>query len=267
MPIRDNMIVEINPPLRGIPGGVQGVIARDKSGNRWLLHGGRLHPKQVRITETDFDAVYNKPRSEVVFSDGTSRGYHVVANIDSSALKLQHDIAEFVGECHRIRTFYVRGTDEAKLDSNVDRVELSLPESLQPYTRGAQDEKTIERKHAKIWHALTKYLNKRGISHTNERVGRWGPDLRTVKSPHVLFEIKADMEASDLQRGLGQLLLYEAMLGCRHAKILLLPARPPRELAEPISKMGVNIVTFGIKGGTVVFHHDLGSHLTETRSD
>jgi hypothetical protein len=261
-PLKDNMIVEINPPLHGIPRGIQGVIATDNLGNRWVLHGGRLHPKTVRITEGHFDALYKRPRVSVRFSDGSSRDYHPVAKIDGSALDLQRAMANFVGECHRIRTYYTRGADEADLDDRIDVAERSFPESLKPYVRGRQKEKIIERKHAKIWKALTAYLDGKGVGHTNEKVGRWGPDLRTRVAPHILFEIKSDMEASDLQRGLGQLLLYEAMLKRKHTKILLLPEQPPPAIAEPIAKMGVQIVTFRNRTGKISFHPNFGRLLT-----
>jgi hypothetical protein len=73
---QQNKIVEINPPFRGIPHGVQGVIAKTESGSRWILHHGRLHPKQIRITEDFFDKIYPSERVEVHFSDAITRRYH-----------------------------------------------------------------------------------------------------------------------------------------------------------------------------------------------
>src|SRR6202041_3180716 len=95
---RDTMIVEINPPIEG-KRNVQGVIATDSTGRRWILHGGRLHPKGVRVTEKMFDEVYDGQRAIVRFSDGDSSEYHPVACLDGKANDLQYDISEFVGAC------------------------------------------------------------------------------------------------------------------------------------------------------------------------
>src|SRR5204863_429670 len=84
-----------------------------------------------------------------------------------------------------------------------------------------------------------------------------GPDLRTRRDPRVLFEIKSELEASDLQRGLGQLLLYEAMLEMKHSKVLVLPNEPPGEVEKPLSKMGIQIVKFSRAGGKIKFDRKL----------
>lgn len=254
---KKNLIVEINPPVAGIPHGVQGVFARSPSGHIWVLHQGRLHPKGTRITQDLFDKLYAGARVNVRFSDGQAVPYHPVADIDGHALQVQDSVAAFVGQCNRIRVHYMEGEDEASLVERVEEAETSSPESTQPYVLAAQDEKLIERTHGKLWHALVDLLDRKKIPHTNSRVGRWGPDLRTKSVPFIMFEIKTESKATDIQRGVGQLVLYEKMLGRSFDKVLLLPTLPSPPVVKYLAELGVRIVAFKRSHRKITFGSDL----------
>ncbi|MDA9492369.1 hypothetical protein XI08_25595 [Bradyrhizobium sp. CCBAU 11361] len=173
--------------------------------------------------------------------------------MDSKANELQHDIAEFVGACQIIRTYYTQGLAAARLEKRVEEAERGSPESDQPYTRGPQDPKVIERKHGKIWKALSAHLKRMSIEHNNSRVGRWGPDLVTHEAPEILFEIKCDTQASDIQRGLGQLLLYEQMLQKRHRKVLLVPEKPRSDITRHLTDLGIEVLDYKEDKGAITF--------------
>lgn len=249
---RETMIVEINPPIEG-KRHVQGVIAVDSDNRRWVLHGGRLHPRGARVTEEMFDAVYDGQRVTVLFSDDDRLEYHPVACLDGSVSELQSDISEFVGACQIIRTYYTQGPAAAALEKHVEEAERGHPESDEPYMRGPQDAQVIERKHGKIWKALSSHLKRMSIEHNNNRVGRWGPDLVTLEAPHMLFEIKCDIQASDIQRGLGQLLLYESMLEKPHRKVLLLPENPQSDIMPHLTALNVEVSVYKAKGDAITF--------------
>lgn len=249
---RETMIVEINPPIEG-KRHVQGVVATDSEGRRWILHYGRLHPKGARVKEEMFDAVYDGQRTTVRFSDGDTREYHPVACLDGKASDLQYDISEFVGACQIIRTYYTQGVAAAALEKQVEEAERGRPESDEPYTRGAQDAQVIERKHGKVWKALSAYLKRLSIQHNNDRVGRWGPDLVTLEAPHILFEIKCDIQASDIQRGLGQLLLYERMLEKPYRKVLLVPEKPNPDIVPHLTALEVEVSVYKENKGSITF--------------
>jgi hypothetical protein len=246
------MVVEINPPIQG-KRNVQGVIATDSAGRRWILHGGRLHPKGARVTEKLFDAIYDGQRTTVHFSDGDSSEYHPVACLDSKAHDLQYDISEFVGACQIIRTYYTQGAAAAALEKQVEEAERGHPESDEPYTRGPQDAQLIERRHGKIWKALSAHLERMSIGHNNSRVGRWGPDLVTNEAPNILFEIKCDIQASDIQRGLGQLLLYERMLKKPCRKVLLVPEKPHSDIMPYLAALEIEVSVYKGNGGVITF--------------
>lgn len=249
---RETMIVEINPPIKGRRH-VLGVVATDSADRLWILHRGRLHPKDVRVTEKMFDAVYDGQRATVRFSDGASREYHPVTCLDGNASDLQSDLSEFVGACQIIRTYYTQGEVAAALEKQVEEAERGNPESDQPYTRSAQDAQVIERRHGKVWKSLSAHLERMSIEHSNSRVGRWGPDLVTLEAPNVLFEIKCDIQASDIQRGLGQLLLYESMLNKPYRKVLLVPERPNSDIIQHLAALKIEVSVYKANGGVIIF--------------
>lgn len=251
-------VVEINPPRSGANRHLQGVIARDGKGRRWVLHRGRMRVPGAVVTEELFNAYTRLVRVPVSVS-GKIVECFPVANIDATPRDLQRQLAGYVAECKRIRDIVRLGEAEAVQLSAVDAAEALTAENAEPYNRGAQDEKVIERRHAAVWIALCEELKRRGFKPDNARVGGWGPDLRTIGAPRVLFEIKTTLAAPDLQRALGQLLIYEHLLGAPHRKILVLPAIPAGAVAEALKLYGVQTVTFQDHGrkGVAISHRDL----------
>jgi hypothetical protein len=201
---RQNMTVEINPSKAGINHNVQGAIALAPDGARWVLHQGRLHPGKVRISEDMFDRATKRKRARIRFSNGEVVGFHVVANLESPPREVQQQIASFVGECEKVRQYYVAGAEVAEEEERVAMAEgPSSPELSGSYVRRPQGEKLVVKFHADVWQALARELDTLGIAHSNGRVGKYGPDLRTVKRPRILFELKTESTTSDLQRAVG----------------------------------------------------------------
>jgi hypothetical protein len=251
---RKNMIVEINPPAFGVNTNVQGVVATSAKGERWVLHQGRLHPPGIRITEEMFDAVTRRRRVAVLFSDNRLREYHLVANIDGPAFALQDEIASFVSECATIRTHYVFGAQAADEERAIEAAEgPSSPEQTGSYEMGGRGTTTAVRKHGEVWHALVREMDRRGIRHSNGRVGRFGPDLRTFGTRPVLFEIKSENDASDVQQGVGQLQIYEKLLTTVYIKVLVLPGPLTPALAKAEHGLRLRAITYRRVGGRVRF--------------
>ena len=223
-------------------------------GSSWMLHGGRLNPSGVPITQEMFDEATAMERDRVVFSDGSVRNYYKVANIDAPETVTRTQLARFVTECARVRVHYIGGPHAAQEEADVLAVETeSSPERRGSYERSAQSAKIIARTHADIWHSLTALLDKHKVPHSNGRVGRYGPDLRTLDKSALLFEIKSSGAASDLQTGIGQLLLYEQLLGRDHRKVLVLPGSVSPGVAKALKKLGVLHLQFSRTGRSVRF--------------
>jgi hypothetical protein len=64
----------------------------------------------------------------------------------------------------------------------------------------------------------------------------------------ILFEIKTKTSASDVQKGLGQLLLYEKILEREVRKILLLPSMPKASIVAYLKESDVDVLTHGSRG-------------------
>jgi hypothetical protein len=255
--LRQNMIVEINPPAVGRNLNRQGMLAKDKKGHRWLLHRGRLHPRDIRITEDMFDTVAGANRVQVRYSDGTFASCHRVTDIDRPSSEVQHDVAAFVELCAKIRVHYLMG-DAARI--MFDRVNVaegsSSPELQGRYDLPAMPPRVVKRRHADVWHALVKTLDRLSIVHSNSRFGRFGPDLLAHgTSENFLFEIKPDVTASDIQCAIGQLHLYEQLGGFPCRKVMVLPLPPAQEILGALRALNIDLVCFEKKGASIQFDY------------
>ncbi|TBG74397.1 hypothetical protein ELG69_29080 [Rhizobium leguminosarum] len=253
--LRQNMLVEINPPGSGKNLNRQGVLASDARGQRWLLHQGRLHPRGVRITEDMFDIVAKSKRDRVRYSDGTVALCHRVANLDRPPVEVQEAVAAFIELCARVRVHFQLGAEARDMFERVSKAEgASSPERQGGYDLPPIAGGTAERRHADIWHALTQGLDALKIPHSNSRFGRYGPDLfAQAGSGRLLFEIKSAATASDLQQALGQLNLYEQLGGQPCKKIMVLPESPPPYIAKALTDLGIHILYFERQGASVRF--------------
>ena len=250
--LRKNIIVEINPPPKARFRNMQGVLARTNRGTRWLLHKGQMSISGRNISEADFAAVTNLSGCTVTYSDHESIECYPVANIDDAPKTLQKQIASFVRECQRIRLYYQFGEHVAERERKILEAEASSPELTDQYRVGPRDAQEIERRHGKVWHALTVAVNSLGRKHTNQRVGGWGPDLVTCddKIP-VLFEIKVGITAADLQTAVGQLFLYEQLLDGHYRKVLVIPEKLSQPLASAIQNLDIEVLTFQVRNNAV----------------
>ena len=249
---RKNIIVEINPPPNARLWNMQGVLARTEDRKRWLFHKGRMSIPGRVISEVDFAEVTNLSKCTVTYSDHHSTECYPVANIDAAHSTLQKQIASFVRECQRIRLHYQFGEQVAEQERRILEAEARSPELTDSYRVGPIDARIIQRRHGKVWHALTKAVSSSRRMHTNQRVGRWGPDLVTCddKTP-VLFEIKVGITAADLQRAVGQLFLYEKLLDGRYRKVLVIPKELSKPLASAVQNLDIEILTFRFRNNAV----------------
>lgn len=249
---RQNIIVEINPPPNARYRNMQGVLARAQDGTRWLFHKGRMSIPGRIITEEDFAAVTNLSSCTVTYSDHQSTECYPVANIDAKPRTLQKQIASFVRECQRIRLRYQFGKHVAERERRILEAEAGSPELTDSYRVGPRDAQKIQRRHGKVWHALTKAVNSVGRKHTNQRVGGWGPDLVTCddKTP-VLFEIKVRITAADLQTAVGQLFLYEQLLDHPYRKVLVIPEQLSQPIASAVQNLDIDVLTFQVRNNAV----------------
>ena len=262
--LRRNIVVEINPPPQFRYGNMQGVLARDDSGARHLLHKGQLRIPDRHIAAEEFEAVTSCSRRTVRYSDGRAVECYVVANIDDAAEELQRQMALFIGECERVRRYYGTDRQDAEGDHRAEEAERSSPELTGTYHVGPRDPAVIKRRHGRVWRALADALDEIGCRHTNQRVAGWGPDLRTFgEDVPLLFEIKSRLTASELQCAVGQLFIYERLLGREYRKVLVLPDALSPAVGAAVRELGLEVLTWRERGARIEIDAQALETLTE----
>lgn len=252
---RSNIIVEINQPPRGIDTNLQAVFALDGQGRRWLLHQGRMSVTGSRVTEADFIAATGLKPSKVRFSDGSSSEYHKVADLQASPAAVQESIAAFVARCARTRLVKTAGKQMVDGGAAVEKWEHGLsPEQTGDYDVAPREGTVGRRIHGVVWRALAAELKRRGVSHSNDRVGQHGPDMFTYgHGRKVLFEIKTGHGAQDIFAAVGQLQVYERLLKSAYRKVLVLPLGMGRALQGPVADLDIATVEFHRDGRSIRF--------------
>ena len=211
-----------------------------------------------RVTENDFIAATGMKPIDVMFSDGEKRAYHKVARLDSSAAQVQENLGAFIAQCARARAAKLaKGAPLPDLGKAHDWERGFSPESIGTFEIAARDAKTGNRRHGEIQRALAAELGRRRIPHSNDRVGQYGPDLFTYgKAPKVLFEIKSGTGAQDIFAAVGQLHIYERLLGGSYRKVLVVPEGMRDALKGPVAALAIKSVAFCRQGRKIVFDED-----------
>lgn len=251
---RSNIIVEINMPTQGIDRNLQAVFATDRNGRHWLLHQGRMSVAGSRVTEADFIAATGLKPTKVAFSDGTTGAYHKVADLSGSPFAIQEHIAAFIAHCARARLVKLaKGAPVADM-TKVESWERRLsPEAMGTFAIAPHGGGTGRRVHGGIWRALAEELEQRKTPHSNDRVSQYGPDLFTYGGgPKVLFEIKSRCGAHDIFEGVGQLHIYDLLLGGAYRKVLVVPEGMGKALRGPIASLAIDTVEFRRDGKKIV---------------
>ena len=251
---RSHIVVEINTPLAGQDLDLQGVFARDQAGRRWLLHQGRMSISGKRITQLDFRAKSGLRPVRVRFRDGSSRLFHPVADIEQPARAVQIAVARFVAICAEVREASRSSAPIRRAIADALSWEALLkPELTGDYEVRSRSAARAERRHGQVWKKLVADLKRHGIQVSNARVGQYGPDLYTVQPPLVLFEIKSDARACDLFAGIGQLHVYEKLMGRRFAKVLVVPAGASAALKKVLPGMRIQLLEYDRAGRSIQF--------------
>lgn len=219
-----NEVVQVNPPVAGSPpGNCQGVVARDTKGAVWLLHRGRMNVAQQRVVLRDYleDAkIQSIDPVAVTYEDGSKLECFPVACLDQDDISIIAATKRFVDLCRIARTAAVEGREAA----DILRQTVGFEEPTGSYTIPARNEIVAERIHAEVFAALKRELAKKSIDHTNEKISLLGPDLYTLGHPDpMLFEIKTGNVADDVLKAVGQLVVYERLLGDSRRKIIVVP--------------------------------------------
>tara|TARA_E500000318_G_scaffold103691_1_gene108986 strand:+ start:741 stop:1745 length:1005 start_codon:yes stop_codon:yes gene_type:complete len=100
-------IVQMTTTRKGFNRRLTGLLAFDESGRRWLMHKGNLHVSLPIWTRPEL--IQETSQIEpfpVTFSDGETRPYYAVANLDQPLPKIATAIGKYVRICECIRQPY-----------------------------------------------------------------------------------------------------------------------------------------------------------------
>lgn len=252
---RSNIIVEINPPTRGIDQNLQGIFALDNKNVRWVLHQGRMSVPGKRITELDFINATGLQPAKVVFSNGSHASYHKVAPLDAPAALLKVRTTAFVAECSKARLAKVAPPLTLAAYARAMDWERGLsPEAIGDFELPPRTAAKGRHTHGEVWQALSAELTRRGVKHSNDRVAQYGPDIYTYDGVNVLFEIKSKPTSRDVFEAVGQLQIYERLLNnrfrtTRHGKALVVPRGMRAILADMLASLQIDVVWYERRHG------------------
>ncbi len=239
--------VQINEPnAPGTENPLAG-LAIDGEGGRYIVRQGVLHRNQAseRIEAGEFATRTGLDPVEMLVDGRTARRqWHVVTPLDGlREAAIAFNTAEFVARCWRARTW----SDVAEIE------ERRLRELFGPDERGGwldyvpdPSPRRVLRAQGEVWQALSHQLGTEEIRLTKPRHARgYEVDAEIVtRGRQLLLEIKSGAAAADYYCGVGQLMLYSAIMPrlAGHDKILLLPdERTTEALEEALHGLDIQI--------------------------
>jgi hypothetical protein len=246
-----NLIVEINPPDGGLPGRFQGMVATDAAGSTWLLHSGELNVRSRRVQLRAELQPGILPSVSVQFSTGVLKEYYVVAKLDGSTDSITRNTKRFFDACLTVRASSLPQSDEfLEARKKASDFEESIGTTIVP----PQPQKEIDRKHARVWHALRRALKAKKFEVGYDRVSALAPDMYTTcENTPYLFEIKTGSGASDCLKGVGQLIVYEHILKRKYCKYLVLPGDIGKAFLPVLTSLEIGVVMYEWRSGKTIF--------------
>ncbi len=123
--------------------------------------------------------------------------------------------------------------------------------------RPALPERQLRRIQGEVWMAMAALLREGGLDVGKPRhAAGYEVDAEiTGKNRRLLVEIKSEAGAADVHTGIGQLLLYPALLPrlAKHRRVLLLPDLPGAALVDAVAKCNVALCTYRLVAGKGAF--------------
>lgn len=241
---RQKGIVHVNPPFNGSPPGInQGVVATDTSGVTWILRRSRLAIAGRKLELDDYPVIAERLKITSVlvrYRDGSALRCYGVAPIGDPATTVA-STTRFVDFCRLVRKSAFEGTAAADIEQKV----LGFEEPSGTYTIPARDAAEAYRFHHDVCEALKSDLSQRNFPHTNAKFGRLGPDLYTNGTDQpMLFESKTGNVADDILKAVGQLYVYEKLIGKPCRKIMILPEGVSGVNRDLVKSLDIEVIDY-----------------------
>lgn len=228
-------------------------MAIDIRERRYIIRQGMLtgNPPSDRIDEAEFRRRTGlNPSTVTVGGKPATKEWHIVACLDGcSEAAIRESTAEFVRRCWNARTFGRQAADDQiRLTNLFGRSERGGWYDVDP----ALTPTRVLRVQGYVYECLDKVLRASGIAIKPRHAANYEVD-GTIDAPAgpILVEIKTGVSAADVYCGVGQLNLYPVVLPdlATHARILLLPGKPTKHLADALETCGIELHHYELKRG------------------
>ncbi|WIW88082.1 hypothetical protein K3M67_14135 [Sphingobium sp. V4] len=241
-------------------------IAFDGKGRAFLLRQGRLSSNAISprpILYKEFERLTGlKPAHVVNGNTAIARDWYIVTPLDVGPEEIRLHTALFIDSCASARSLVGRDGSEREIAL---AAEINAEDEAGGFytmrSRPALPERQLRRLQGEVWLAMARQLRAAGLQVSKPRhAAGYEVDAEISGGAHqVLVEIKSGASANDVHTGVGQLLLYPALLPrlAGHRRILLLPKLPKPALLKALGECDISVCAYRIsvkaKGVNVQF--------------
>lgn len=241
---------EINPPKEGVNRRCAGILAEDSSGAQYLLHSGKIGGGKPGIGRSAFLSYLESPNlHDVAWPDGQVTQAILIGRIDRTALRGQ------VGEFIRTVAAFKSGS-AAPLPTPDTGAESTFAEEFAGTKRAYSVSAVIEAtcNHGYVIRSLRKAVAAADVGTVGKDFAR---DLFLHRKGVVIvqFEAKTDTTPQSIYTGIGQLMLHTATQSPAPHRVLILPNAPEGKTLQRLSALGVEVVTYSLRGHAALFHN------------
>lgn len=237
---------EINFPLQGIDRRIGGIFAKDNGEMPIVAHRGKIGGGRKGIGKSLFENNYIGDWKTVW--DGRKQSkLALVGALNSSHFCAQ--VGLFIHEVDRLKRLTPSGTppNSASSISHVFSKEFS---GKKTYTVGQEVESQCD--HGLIVNELASLLSKCRLKFGNDK----NRDLYVIDRSgkiYTLFEVKTEINSTNLYTGIGQLLLNSVDMKNRSKLILVVPDGLEPALKKKLKALGIDSLVFRWKGNKAIF--------------
>lgn len=241
--------LEINAPRKAADANGLATVARDASGNRFLLRQGWLQANPDSDGEVRGELFRKLTGLVPVQVSGettpTPRQWYIVADLEQAPADVCAQTSDFVLRCAEARAATISGS----LPITPSPPLVAGDEVGGTFTRKAivQPEMEVNRVQGEVWLKLQDLLKSPGpgLSKLRHQAGYEVDGIIGAGEGRILLEIKTGKSAADVYEGVGQLMVYSKMLGLEgHRKVLLLAFKPSAALVEAAEACGIDLYSY-----------------------
>ena len=248
----EHAAVQINEPRSSGSENPLSGIGVGEDGRRFLLRQADLQKNKAsdRIRGTEFAQRTCIPIAPVMVNGSPAkRQWHIVTPLDGlSAGAIRDATADFVDRCWTARSW---GSAVADDQQRLATLFASGETGGWYFFTPDPTPRAVLRAQGEVWQELDRVLASYSIKIQKPRPARrYEVDAEILAAGGALLvEIKTGITPADIYGGIGQLMVYPILLQglSKHARILLLPGRPPNALAGAVRECGIELHWFRIE--------------------